>query len=115
MAAQPSDRTEYEMLNPTHSSNDAAPVDVKHYPQRGQQPTRPYWRADTIMAISLLVGIAFGLIHHFFYWYWDGRAVASDSQQRWIIRGGTAFAFAVKTSLAFGTSVAYIQYFWLSL
>ncbi len=67
------------------------------------------------MAASIVVGLLFGLIHHFFYTYWNGKVVDSDSQQRWIIRGGTAFAFGFKTALALGTSIAYVQYLWLTV
>ena len=67
------------------------------------------------MAASIIIGVLFALIHHCFYTYWNGKVVASDEQQRWIIRGGTAFAFGLKTALALGTSIAYVQYFWLTV
>ncbi|KAL2350505.1 hypothetical protein BJ546DRAFT_404129 [Cryomyces antarcticus] len=51
------------------------------------------WSAPALMIASLLAGVAFALTHHFFYRYWHGTRVISDSQQRWITRGGTAFAF----------------------
>jgi hypothetical protein len=102
----PNDSVKYEMLN-------AKQIHAKQPQWTVRSGTKLH--AKAWMAVSLLAGVAFGLIHHFFYWYWNGKAVASDSQQRWIIRGGTAFAFGLKTSLAFGTSVAYVQYFWLSM
>ncbi|KAI9853104.1 MAG: hypothetical protein M1838_001605 [Thelocarpon superellum] len=67
------------------------------------------------MAASLLMGILFAIIHHLYYSYWDSREVASDNQQKWVIRGGTVFAFCFKTALAMGAAVAYTQYLWLSL
>jgi hypothetical protein len=67
------------------------------------------------MIAGLLAGIAFAIGHHFFYRRFEGQAVKSESQQRWITRGGTAFAFLVKMSLAIATSTAYIQQAWKKL
>jgi hypothetical protein len=96
---------EHEMLPPSQEER-----------QRRNNSSRPRSSKIAItMACSLIIGILFALIHHFFYDYWNGRVVASESQQRWINRGGTAFAFGVKTALTIGTSTAFFQYFWLSV
>ena len=85
----------------------------------GREPRKPFngihWRAPAIMVAGLLAGIAFALGHHFFYRRFEGQAVKSESQQRWITRGGTAFAFLVKMSLAIATSTEYIQQVWKRL
>ncbi len=107
--------TEYEMLNPVESQTHKSTSDATRPPHRIKKERSLFSNAFAVMITVLFVGVGFGLIHHFFYKYWNLRAVASDSQQRWIIRGGTAFAFGLKTSLAFGTGVAYIQYFWLCM
>ena len=74
-----------------------------------------HWKVPSLMALGLVVGILFAFIHHLFYHYWNGREVQSDSQQQWVIRGGTAFAFGVKTAFALATGAAYVQLFWLRL
>ena len=74
-----------------------------------------HWKAPTLLACSLLLGLVCSVGHHFFYRYWDGRIVGGATQQEWIVRGGTFFAFAFKVSLAAGGGVAYCQFLWLSL
>jgi hypothetical protein len=51
------------------------------------------------MFAALLLGITFAVGHHLFYYFWNDKPVDSDSQQQWVIRGGTAFAFCVKMFL----------------
>jgi len=67
------------------------------------------------MYISMFCGIIFAVGHHFFYQFWNDKLVTSDSQQRWIIRGGTAFAFCAKLLLVISVSQAFIQQMWLTL
>lgn len=74
-----------------------------------------HWKAPTIMLFAFLLGAAFASGHHFFYKHYNGAEVGSDTQQRWILRGGTAFAFAIKTSLAISVGVAFVQQLWLTL
>jgi hypothetical protein len=74
-----------------------------------------HWKNPTLMAGALLTGLIFALIHHFFYDYWNGKVVLDETQQQWITRGGTFFAFAFKVALAAGGGVAYVQFLWLSL
>ncbi|OAP61920.1 hypothetical protein AYL99_04123 [Fonsecaea erecta] len=96
---------EYEVLHPG-----------QHGRKDGTTPRAPRtWKVALSMACSIIAGLVFALVHHFFYTYWNGKVVSSDAQQRWIIRGGTAFAFGLKTTLALGTSIAYVQYFWLTV
>lgn len=116
MATQHSCGTvEYAMLNPTQSHTKSSIRNAEESAKSGQRGRLLQCKASITMIVSLVAGATFSLIHHFFYWYWDGKAVASDSQQRWITGGGTAFAFGLKTSLAIGTSAAYVQYSWLSM
>ena len=74
-----------------------------------------HWTVPAVMSLSFIAGIICALVHHFFYHYWNNKVVGSDSQQKWIIRGGTIFAFGFKASLATGSGVAYIQCLWMSL
>lgn len=74
-----------------------------------------YRRNPTLMTCSLIRAVILALLHHFFYNYWKGKKVLSDTQQQWIIRGGTFFAFAFKLSLALGDGIAYVQLLWKSL
>jgi hypothetical protein len=81
----------------------------------GHDMNRLHWKVPTLLACSLLAGAVFALTHHLFYRYWDGRKSSSGTQQEWIVRGGTFFAFAFKVSLAAGGGVAYVQFLWMSL
>jgi hypothetical protein len=74
-----------------------------------------HWRNPTLMAWALPTGLIFALIHHFFYRYWDGKTVLNETQQQWITRGGTFFAFAFKVALAAGGGLVYVQFLWMSL
>ena len=76
---------------------------------------KSHYRAPMVMFVALFAGLAFALVHHFFYLYWDQKAVASDDQQRWIVRGGTGFAFGFKAALTIGSGAAYVQYLWMSI
>jgi hypothetical protein len=68
-----------------------------------------------VMGLSVVFAIIFALIHHFFYRYWNKRVVGSNSEQQWIIRGGTVFAFGFKTALVTGSGAAYVQYLWMTM
>jgi hypothetical protein len=71
------------------------------------------------MIASLLVGVAFAIGHHEFYrslHHTEVRSVSYEFFAGWKITaqqlntaGGTAFAFAVKASLVFAVSTAYVQ------
>ena len=76
---------------------------------------RIHWKAPFLMASGLIIGILSALLHHFFYSYWDRKNVHDGSQQQWVVRGGTAFAFAVNTAFAVATGTAYVQVLWLRL
>ncbi len=76
---------------------------------------RIHWKVPFLMVSGLILGILFALIHHLFYFYWNKKAVRSISHQQWVTRGGTAFAFAVKTAFAVTTGTAYVQVLWLRL
>ena len=65
------------------------------------------------MVGSGLIGIAFAVGHHAFYSHYNGRAVTSEQEQRYIISVGTAFAFLVKVFLTLATATAYVQNFWM--
>ena len=99
---------------PLPAPSDEGPMPISEGHMRSTRKSNN-WRAPMAMVISLLAGVAFALIHHFFYLYWDQKKVASDNQQRWIVRGGTGFAFGFKLALTIGSSAAYVQYLWLSL
>ena len=114
-------RQDYELLplpdtttSPENSGSEAdgrQPQELKHEGRTGIIDLKiPF-----VLAISIIIAVIFALINHFFYRYWNGRVVAGDSQQQWIIRGGTMFAFGFKTSLAMGSATSYIQYLWMSL
>ena len=76
---------------------------------------RIHWKVPFLMVLGLILGTIFALIHHLLYFYWNRKAVRSVSQQQWVVRGGTAFAFAVKTAFAVATGTAYVQVLWLRL
>jgi hypothetical protein len=111
------DQTELQRLTTDHDPSSIADTQRQRIdkPGRSHQLRQIHWKNPALLGISLLAGIILALIHHFFYRYWNGKAVQSDVQQRWIIRAGTAFAFCFRASLAVGTSVAFVQYLWLSL
>ncbi len=65
-----------------------------------------------LMGVLLLAGITVAISNNFFYRYWDGRVVQSDTQQKWVSRAGTGFAFCFRASLAAGTGIAFVQQMW---
>lgn len=85
-------------------------------PKQKNTPVRTTALGSTIpilISISFLLGLLLAIGHHVFYNHWNHQPVKSSSQQQWIIRGGTAFAFGVKTFLVLATSVSYTQVlFW---
>ena len=84
--------------------------------QHGKGDSRKiHWVQPAIMGATFLGGIALVLGHHFFYIHWDGRQVTSTTEQQWIIRGGTAFAFCIKILLVLTASQAFVQQLWLIL
>jgi Kelch motif len=85
------------------------------YYEGGTKIDNIHWRAPAIMVGSLMAGVCFAIGHHLLYQQFDHQPVASFTQQNWIIRVGTAFAFLVKMSLAIATSAAYVQQFWATL
>ena len=83
-----------------------------------------HWLAPTTIVLSLLVGTAFAVGHHLFYWNLDGDTAQNDnvyvlgtsvSRQQLNIAGGTAFAFIVKAALTTAVSIAYVQLLWRNL
>jgi hypothetical protein len=91
----------------------AKSIDNKH--DRPPRLRQIHWRAPTFMLGAFLAGLAFALGHHFFYKRLDGVTVKSNTQQQWVIRGGSAFAFCVKVLLVVSTGTAFAQNLWLSL
>jgi hypothetical protein len=83
--------------------------------ERTRRIRQYHWKTPTVMGISLLAGLVLALAHHFFYEHWHGRVVQSDTEQKWVIRAGTAFAFCFKASLAVGAGIAFVQHMWLCL
>lgn len=72
-----------------------------------------HWKVPTIMASSLLVGLAFAIAHGLFYANFNHKPVSTTSQQQWVIRAGTAFAFSSKLAWTTCCGTAFVQYFWL--
>jgi hypothetical protein len=71
-----------------------------------------HWRAPTIMIFSLCSGILISFVHHIFNTLMDGHGAGGSTEQQWVRRVETAFAFASKMFLAISTTVAYNQYLW---
>jgi hypothetical protein len=84
-------------------------------PPHAKEKNGMHRRNPTLMACSLAAAVILALVHHFFYRYWNGKKVLDGTQQQWIIRGGTFFAFAFKVCLALGGGIAYVQFLWQSL
>ncbi|SLM36096.1 hypothetical protein LPUS_05530 [Lasallia pustulata] len=74
-----------------------------------------HWKAPALIVLGLILGTAFALGHHYYYQHFNGQTVGKKWQQQWILRGGSAFGFAVKTFLAVASGTAYTQQFWLSM
>lgn len=74
-----------------------------------------HWKAPALIFLGLILGTAFAFGHHYYYRHFHGQIVGKKWQQQWILRGGSAFGFAVKTSLAVAAGTAYTQQFWLSM
>jgi hypothetical protein len=86
--------------------------------ERRFSPARPqrrvHWKAPTFMIGSLVIGFAFALGHHFYYRSWNHQLVRDNTQQEWITRIGTGFAFIIKMFLVIAAGTAYIQHLWAS-
>ena len=76
---------------------------------------RIHWHVPATIFAALLLGLLIAICHHCIYQALSGKVVSSDTQQRWIIRGGTALAFLFTMFLTVATGSAYIQQLWLSL
>lgn len=76
---------------------------------------RLHWRVPGTIVGSLLLGILTAICHHCIYDALDGAIVSTDSEQRWIIRGGTALAFLFKMFLTIATGASYVQQLWLTV
>ena len=74
-----------------------------------------HWKIPATILLSLLIGILIAIAHHCVYQALEGTTVVSDEQQRWVIRGGTAFAFLFKLFLTISTGTAYVQQLWLTV
>ena len=78
-------------------------------------PRRLHWRVPGTIVGSLLLGALTAICHHCIYDALDGATVSTDSEQRWIIRGGTALAFLFKMFLTIATGASYVQQLWLTI
>jgi len=80
--------------------------------ERNSKAYKPY-----ITMVSLFTsGLALAVGHHLLYSRLNGRQLAQVSvSQAWVIRAGTAFAFAFKTVLVSAIGAAYCQLFWHSV
>jgi hypothetical protein len=92
--------------------------------QGTHQPVQ--WRISPYTPMSMvslfLSGVLVAIGHHLFYLRFDLQRVHTPDDgtsrylsQTWIIRYGTAFAFASKTLLAGSVVVAYKQVMWINL
>ncbi len=78
-------------------------------------PRKVHWVVPATIAGFLLLGIVTAIAHHCLYQAFDGTVVASENQQRWLLRAGTALAFLSKMSLAISTGSSYVQQLWLTV
>ncbi|PVI04636.1 hypothetical protein DM02DRAFT_690836 [Periconia macrospinosa] len=76
-----------------------------------QWPSR--WKAPSMMLLSMLVGVGFGLGHHKYYESFDNQPVRSNDQQQWAVRVGTGLAFLTKTAFTAAVGITFSQYLWV--
>jgi hypothetical protein len=116
----PSLRTAYHFFSRTTvTAISMAFTKALAFAHRPSDDDKVHWRAPTFMIASLLVGVAFAIGHHEFYrslHHTEVRSASYEFVAGWEITaqqlntaGGTAFAFAVKASLVFAVSTAYVQ------
>lgn len=74
-----------------------------------------HWKAPAIMVLSLGIGILLSFIHNAFNMAMDGHSAGGATEQQWVRRAETAFAFASRLFLGIATTVAYTQYLWFYL
>ena len=74
-----------------------------------------HWKAPAVMILSLCTGILISFIHNVFNMVMDGHSAGGPTEQQWVRRVETAFAFASRLFLAVSTTVAYNQYLWYYL
>lgn len=105
---------QYSKLDTVQANND-----TEKHPQTTQTKMSSFsgihWKAPALIVLGLILGTAFALGHHYYYQHFNGQTVGKKWQQQWILRGGSAFGFAVKTFLAVASGTAYTQQFWLSM
>lgn len=92
---------------------------VPHRNPQLQKPKVPFWsqwRAFFTIIISLLLGLAVALAHHFVNQYFDGKSVdRAPLSQSWVLRFGTGLAFLAKAAFVLSVGASYVQYQWLKL
>jgi len=74
-----------------------------------------HWKAPLVVVSSSAFASLIAVTHHELYSYWNNRPVANSTQQQWIARGGTAFAFLFKAACLISVSTAYVQLFWKTI
>ena len=71
-----------------------------------------HWRAPAVMVFSLSIGILISFANHLFNTVIDGHSAGGATEQQWVRRLETAFAFSSKLFLAMSTTIAYNQCLW---
>ena len=74
-----------------------------------------HWRAPAVMVCSLFSGILISFVHDIFNRLMNGHGAGGATEQQWVRRVETAFAFASRLFLCISTMVAYTQYLWFYL
>lgn len=72
-----------------------------------------HWQAPTIITSAFISGLVFGIGHHVFYNYLDGKPVNNrlfDQQTNLAV--GQTFAFLVRAALVIAVGASYWQVFW---
>ncbi|KAK0623791.1 hypothetical protein B0T14DRAFT_495208 [Immersiella caudata] len=86
---------------------------IKEVDGKLKRDTR-WWIQFRVIILSVCFAVALGgaIGHHFWYSHLDGRRAEN---QAWVVRGGTAIAFAIKISFSTSIGVGFAQHAWYNL
>jgi hypothetical protein len=79
--------------------------------QRKSDRSHVSFRTHLQVCTLLILGIAFAIVHHFYYNSLDGHPV-TETPQEWAIRIGTGLAVLAKACLAASAAMSFQQHYW---
>lgn len=71
-----------------------------------------HWKKSGIIAGPFLLGILLIVAHDQVYAHYNGKPVSSQTQQQWVGRIGTGFAFLIKKLFSTAVGAACVQMLW---